>query len=124
MSEKQEKIAQVLRDSAQLVRSVSTERDDLAIKLAASEAQNAVYERRIECEKVAASMHSKGIRTDEEFSAVVDDLEKSAAAGKLEAIEQAVDMVAPDMSFKTASITDAPAASGSEFERFLLGDVG
>lgn len=124
MSEKQEKTAQVLRDTAQIVRSLSTERDTMAVKLAESEAKNAVYERRIECEKIASQMHQKGIRTDEEFSALADSLEKSAAEGKLEAIEQAVDMVATNMSLKTASINDAPAASGSDFERYMLGGIG
>ena len=102
MSEQKEKVAQVLRDTAQVVRSLSAERDTALNKLAEAEAKNVAYERRVSCEKVAAQMHQKGIRTDEEFSDLVDPLEKSAEPGKLPVIEEAVPMSAANMSLKTA----------------------
>jgi hypothetical protein len=124
MNEIHVKTAQVLRDSAQLVRSVSSERDALQEKLAASEQKNKAYERRAACEKLAAQMHLKGFRVDEDLHALADDLEKSAMAGKLPVIEEAVNMAGPNMSTKTASISETHAATGSEFERYLLGNVG
>lgn len=124
MSERSEKVAQVLRESAQVVRTISAERDDANAKLAEAVAKNVVYERRINCEKVAAQMHQKGINTDQEFSDLVDSLEKSAEAGRLPVIEEAVSLSAADMSLKVASIHDAPASSGSDLERYLFGAVG
>ncbi len=125
MSER-EKASRVLTDTATILRKTASERDvlqaerdELAVKVAA-------YERRTGAEKVAAQMHSKGINTDIEFQTLVASLEKSAAEGKLPTIEAAVEMVAPDMSFKTASIHDAPAAGqgGHDFERYLFGNIG
>ena len=120
-----EKTAQVLQDAANIVRAVSAERDELAQKLAAEQQKTAAYVRRTSAEKVAAQMHQKGINTDIDFPTLVTSLEKAASEGKLDTIEEAVEMVGPDMSIKTASINhDAPAANGSEFERFLTGSVG
>jgi hypothetical protein len=120
-----EKTAQVLQDAANIVRAVSAERDELAEKLAAEQRKTASYERRVSAEKVAAMMHQKGINTDIDFPTLVADLEKAASEGKLDTIEEAVEMVGPDMGLKTASINhDAPAATGSDFERFLTGTVG
>mgnify|MGYP000539538422 CR=1 FL=1 len=124
MSERNEKVAQVLRDSAQAIRSITAERDDAIAKQAEAEAKNVAYERRVSCEKLAAQMHQKGINTDQEFSDLADSLEKSAEAGKLPVIEEAVSLTATNMSLKTASIHDAPAASGSDLERYVLGNVG
>lgn len=120
-----EKTAQVLQDAANIVRAVSAERDALAEKLAAQQAKISMYERRVSAEKVAAKMHQKGINIDTEFPDLVANLEKAASEGKLDTIEEAVEMVGPDMGMKTASINyDAPAATGSDFERFLTGYVG
>ena len=120
----QEKVAQVLRDAGTAMRAVATERDEAVDKLAEANAKLAAYERRTMAEKVAAQMHHKGINTDVEFSDLVSDLEKAASEGKLGTIENAVEMVGPDMSLKTASIHDSPRASGNAFEAFLLGGVG
>jgi hypothetical protein len=71
-------------------------------------------------------MHQKGLRTDVEFPSLVADLEKAAQEGKLPTIEEAVDMVGPDMSFKTASIHhDTPVGAGEDdLTRYLLGSIG
>lgn len=122
----QEKVAKVLNDSAHLVRAVVSERDGALAKVAELQLKVASYERRTHAEKVAAMMHQKGINTDTEFPSLVTDLEKAAQEGKLDTIEEAVEMVAPDMSFKTASINDTtPVGAGeSDFERFLIGGIG
>ena len=122
----QEKVAKVLNDSAQLVRAVAGERDQALTKVAELQLKVAAYERRTQAEKVAAMMHQKGINTDMEFPSLVDELEKAAQAGKLPTIEEAVEMMGMNMSFKTASIQqDTPAGAGeTEFERFLLGNIG
>jgi len=122
----QQKVAKVLNDSAQLMRTVTGERDNALSKVAKLQLTVASYERRINAEKVAAMMHQKGINTDIEFPQLVSDLEKAAQEGKLPTIEEAVDLVGPNMSFKTASIRDeTPVGAGeTDFERFLLGNVG
>ena len=120
----QEKVAEVLQAAGTAIRNVAAERDELENKLASAEAKNQMYERRVMAEKVAAQMHNKGINTDTDFSSLVAELEKAASEGKLDTIENAVEMVGPDMSLKTASIHDSPRASGNSFEAFLLGGVG
>lgn len=122
----QQKVAKVLNDSANLVRTVTGERDQALSKVAELQLKVAAYERRVHAEKVAAMMHQKGINTDQEFPSLVADLEKAAQEGKLPTIEEAVEMVGPDMSFKTASIHDTtPVGTGeSDLERFLVGGIG
>jgi hypothetical protein len=125
--QEKQKVAQVLKDAAAGMRQLQAERD-AAITMAASHQEKlATIERRLMAEKVAAEMHRKGLRTDENFSDLADDLEKAAAEGKLATIQEAVDMVAPDMGIKTASINHDTAQAGSgssELEAFLVGQVG
>ena len=125
MNQKQ-KEAQVLSDAARIVRSVAGERDAALAKVAEQEQKLQAYERQAHAEKVAALMHQKGISTDIEYPQLVSDLLKSAQEGKLDTIEEAVQMVAPNMSLKTASIHDSPTAGATahDFERYLLGNIG
>jgi hypothetical protein len=120
------KTAQVLLDSARLVRTLTNERDAALAKVAEAQLKEAAYIRRTQAEKVAMQMHQKGINTDIEFPSLVSSLEKAAEEGRLATIEEAVDMVGPDMSFKTASIHDTPmgGAAGMDLERYLLGSIG
>lgn len=120
----QQKIAQVLTDSANALRTMAVERDQTLEKNAALQRRLQEYERRTRCEKVAAMMHQKGINTDVNFQDLVEDLEKKAMEGKLDTIREAVDMVGPDMSVKTASIHEQPAGGETDFERFLIGGIG
>jgi hypothetical protein len=122
----QKKVAQVLADSAVAMRQLQNERNAALVKNAELQMKVARYERRVQAEKVAAMMHQKGINMDTEFPSLVADLEKAAQEGKLPTIEEAVDMVGPDMSFKTASIHDTPVGAGSEDDltRYLLGSIG
>ena len=103
-----------------VIESLAMERDAAVSKLAH-------YERRAQAEKVASAMHKKGIEGDIPFEALVDRMEKAAERGELETIERAVDMVAPDMGTKIASLsTDERRATlgGSDLERFVVGDLG
>ncbi len=121
-----EKVAQVLRDSAAGMRQLRDERD-AAIKLAAAhQVKLATVERRLEAEKTAAIMHSKGLELDTDFSDLADHLEKQAEEGKLETIQRAVDMVGPDMGLKTASINNdsATGEGGSALVSYLVGQIG
>ena len=114
-----QKVAQVLVDAGVALRTMASERDSALSKVAN-------MEQRREAENVASQMHDKGINLDQDFTVLTDNLEKAAQSGELGEIRRAVDMVAPDMGLKTASITsDERSAQGlSSFEQCILGDVG
>lgn len=114
-----EKIAQVLRDTGNVLRAVSQERDMLRDKLAS-------YERRLEVEKLARVMIQKGLHSDEEYSVLCTSLEKSAASGELPIIHKAVDMIgSTNMGFANLNHDETTAGPGaSQFEQFVVGSIG
>ncbi len=112
-----QKIAQVLEDTRTVLLSVTDERDKLAARCAAMET-------RFEAEKLAFTMHDKGLELDTPIEDLVASLEKRAADGSLDTIKEAVDMVAPNMGL-TSSVTDEPrGGGGSALENYVLGGVG
>ena len=113
------KVAQVLADAQQVILSVTDERDKLASKLSE-------LETRREAEKVAAALHEKGMRLDTEYGVLVQELEKAASDGRLPVIQEAVDMVAPNMGIRATSLTndEVTAGGGSALESYLVGNVG
>jgi len=114
------KVARVLADSAQALRSVSAERDKLA-------SENYQMKRHFEAQKLAGAMHAKGINLDVDTDTLVSNLEKAAEDGRLPAIQEAVEMVAPNMGITgTGTITSDEAFRGgsNSLESFILGGVG
>jgi hypothetical protein len=110
--------AQVLQDASFALRTMAAERDVALAKVAQ-------MERRADAEKLAAEMHNKGLELDTEFGDLASGLEKAADEGRLPVIQQAVEMVAPNMDIKVGSVSDQIVAEGpSQLERFLVGDVG
>lgn len=113
-----QKIAQVLADAQTALIKIAEERDSLRSELSS-------ITRRREAEKLASVMHGKGINLDQDHTTLSDELEKSAAAGELPIIQRAVDMMAPNMGLKTASLTSDEGHQGhNDLERYLFGDVG
>jgi hypothetical protein len=114
-------IAEVLTDASAALRAQQVHINELAEKLASKE-------RRERVEKLASEMHRKGLELDTQVETLADRLEKAAAAGKLEAVEHAVDLVGPDMSTKLAQLTnDEPRSTSfasSDLERYIVGGVG
>lgn len=114
-------IAEVMADAAATLRAQQATINDLQDKLASKE-------RRERVEKLAGEMHRKGLELDTNVDALADRLEKAAEAGKLEAVEQAVDLVGPDMGTKLASLTNDDSgmgsASSSDLERYIVGAAG
>lgn len=113
-------IAEVLTDASATLRAQQAHISDLEEKLASKE-------RRERVEKLASEMHRKGLELDTSVESLADRLEKTAAAGNLEAVEHAVDLVGPDMGTKLAQLTsDEPGTSSasSDLERFIVGGVG
>lgn len=113
------KVAQVLADARQVLLSVTQERDKLA-------AENSQMHRRMESEKLASQMHEKGVRLELGHDELVGELEKAAEDGRLPVIQEAVDMVAPNMGFQQGSLTSDEMTGGGEdaLTSFILGNVG
>jgi len=125
MSTEQEKIAHVFRTAAATLRTVTGERDQALAKVAEQGAQLEQIKNRLEAEKLASEMHQKGLNSDVEFNDLVLDIEKRAAAGDLTMLQEAVKMAAPNMGQSIGSINHDEARGGSsDFERYLVGDVG
>lgn len=115
-------IAEVLADASATLRAQQAHIGELTDKLASKE-------RRERVEKLASEMHRKGLELDTQVEALADRLEKAAFAGKLDAVEHAVDLVGPDMGTKLAQLTnDEPGPSSSfassDLERYIVGGVG
>src|ERR1700735_5227427 len=95
-------MAEVFSDAAATLRAQQAENADLRTKLAAYETRNRV-------EKLAATMHSKGMELDVDVTELANRLEKAAEkAGELEVIEKAVDMSGPDMATKIGAAAHNP----------------
>ena len=114
-------IAEVLTDASAALRAQQAYIGELETKIASKDQRDRV-------EKIAHEMHRKGIELDTGVEELANRLEKAAEAGKLDAVEQAVDFVGPDMGQKLASIThdesgSSPGAS-SDLERFIVGAAG
>ncbi len=114
-------IAEVLTDASATLRAQQATINDLQDKLASRE-------RRDRVEKLASEMHRKGLELDTTVDALADRLEKAAEAGKLDAVEHAVDLVGPDMGTKLAQLTNDNPEMGSggstDLERYIVGGVG
>ncbi len=112
-------VSEVLADVPGTLRKLAEENKELREKVAAQDLH-------ARCEKLASAMHAKNIHSEVELPDLVEHLEKQAAEGKLDAVEQAVGMVAPDMGMKLAHLTndERGTSSSSEFERFIVGGVG
>jgi len=115
-----EQISQVLSEAPGVIRALVDENTTLRAKVAQ-------MERREAAEKLAETMHNKGLELDVSYDDLADRLEKAAEQGKLETIREAVDMIGPDMGSKMASLSNNDgqhAAMASEMERYIVGGVG
>lgn len=112
-------IAEVLSDAASTLRAQQTYIHELEEKVASS----ALKER---TEKIASDMHRKGIDLDVSVEDLAERLQKTASE-KLDTIEQAVDLVGPDMASKIGSVSNnerGDSSGSNDLERFILGDAG
>ncbi len=111
--------AEVLADVPGALRKLAEDNKALKEKVAS-------FELRERATKLASEMHQKNIHSDVSFDDLVVQLEKKAAEGKLDVIEQAVEFAAPDMGAKLAQLTgdDRGTSSSSDLERFIVGGVG
>ncbi len=112
-------ITEVLADVPGTLRKLASDNKELREKLAA-------FQLRERTTKIANAMHSKNIHAEVPLEDLIVYLEKQAAEGKLDVIEQAVDFRAPDMGDKLAQLTtdERGTSSSSDLERFIVGGVG
>jgi hypothetical protein len=113
-----EKVAQVLHDASNALRAMAAERDAALLKLSS-------VQRRQEAEKLASTMHNKGLHLDVQFNDLSDSLEKAAEQGRLPIIQEAVGMMGNNMNFVQLNNDEMrTGGTASDFERFVMGDVG
>lgn len=114
-----DKVAEVLLDAKNALLAVTEERNKLA-------AENSDMKRRIEAEKLASAMHQKGIKTDMDLDELAAELEKEADTGRFDVIQQAVDLVAPNMGMNAGTLThdDVTGEGASALEQYIFGKVG
>jgi hypothetical protein len=112
--EAMDKCAKVLKEASAVILQVTAERDEALAKVAA-------FERRDRAVKVASEMHRKGI-DDTPFNELVERLTTFDEQGKLASVEQAVELVGPDMGRKLASLSDDRGTSvgSNDLERYLM----
>lgn len=121
----QNKVAQVLADSASTLVKVAHERDVYQAAYTKVAQQNEQLLKRMDAEKVAMDMRERGINEEVPLGDLVDSLYKQAQEdpNRFEVIKEAVGLTGPDM-FKTASIGGKQEArEENDFERFILGAV-
>jgi hypothetical protein len=112
------KVAQVLEDASRALTDMAGERDKLASDLAE-------LRTRVEAEKLASAMHDKGLRLDVEHDELATDLVKAAEDGRLPVIQEAVEMVAPNMGLTGSAVSnDVPGGGMDALTGFILGNVG
>lgn len=121
----QTKVAQVMRDGAIALTKVAAERDSYKAGYSKLAAENKTLRLRMEAEKVAMDMHDKSVNSEVPFEKLVEHLEKKAHEDPqgFSVLREAVKLTGPDM-LKTASVnSNLHAPEGSDFERYILGDV-
>lgn len=114
--------ASLMKEAAAAIIVLSRQRDAALTKIAA-------YEQSARVEKLASAMIGKGLRDADEYSALVDELNKTAAENReeLEVLERATSLVGPDMGRKLASIenrnegNNVPGRAAQEFVAAILG---
>lgn len=126
----QEKISaadalQVYSEAPGVLRALAAERDELKTKLAAANTTIAEYRERDRIEKIARTMEEKGITRGETFEDTVGRIKEATIKGRsLDAIEEAVDMTAPNGEIaKLGSADEDQANSGNQLEAYLLGGL-
>jgi hypothetical protein len=118
------KAMQVYSEVPGVLRALVTERDGLKEKLASANAKIAEFEERDRIEKIARRMEEKKIAYGEGFDDTCERIKEAAANGKsLDAIEQAVEMTAPDGNFAKLGSDEEHGNGENALEAYLLGGL-
>ena len=111
----------VLSEVPEVLRSLVVERDEALQKLAAVSQELEAYRTNERLNKLAAKMEERGFQTGLSLEDKMQFLSKKAAEGRLEAIEQAVDMSAPQQPI--GWLGDPSGNSVDELTSYCLGEL-
>ena len=111
----------VLSEVPGVLRSLVEERDDALQKLASVSQELSAYRTNERLNKLAAKMEERGFQTGLSLEDKMDFLSKKAEAGQLEAIEQAVDMSAPQQPI--GWLGDPGGNASDELTAYCLGEL-
>jgi hypothetical protein len=118
------KAAQVYAEVPNVLRALAAERDWLREKLAAAERELASYKIDDRIKKIAHKMEEKHIGAGLSFEDRVSRIKQAAAGGKsLDAIEEAIDMVAPWGELGRLDSGPGEGNSDTSLVSFLLGGL-
>lgn len=117
------KVAAVYAEVPGVLRKLASERDELRAENRSLREQVAEYARDDRIEKIARSMHDKGIDVSSSMEEKVERIKEAAERGKsLDVIEEAVEMTAPNGDFAKLA-EDASGNTGDQLTSYLLGGV-
>ena len=111
-----EQLQTILTQVPGTLRKLASERDFWREKALA-------HEQHAEIAKVAHMMQEKSINPELSDEQIFDMLEKAAEQGKLAEISRAVDMVAPDMGQKIASLSESSPSGGATAENRFINSI-
>lgn len=111
----------VLSEVPEVLRSLVTERDEALHKLAAVSQELEAYRTNERLNKLATKMEERGFQTGLSLEDRMQFLSKKAAEGRLDAIEQAVDMSAPQQPI--GWLGDAGGNAVDELTSYCLGEL-
>lgn len=116
------KAAAVYAEVPGVLRKLASERDELRAANRFLQEKVAEYERNDRIEKIARSMHDKGIDVASSMEDKVERIKEAAARRSLDVIEEAVEMTAPNGGFAKLA-EDVPGNGGDRLTAYLLGGV-
>lgn len=119
----EEKVVAVLADVPNALRALSKTAEDWKARALVAEEKVADHAHRERIEKLASSMESKGLATGRDRESRIALLEKKAAEGALDAVEQAIEMSAPQHPLgELVDLGNVESTATSDFVSAIMGD--
>jgi hypothetical protein len=117
------KAAAVYAEVPGVLLKLASERDKLRAENRSLREKVAEYARGERIDKIARSMHEKGIDVASSMEDKVERIKEAASRGKsLDVIEEAIEMTAPDGGFAKLA-EDVPGNGGDQLTAYLLGGI-
>jgi predicted Holliday junction resolvase-like endonuclease len=117
------KAAAVYAEVPGVLRKLASERDKLRIANRSLREKVASYERNDRIEKIARSMHDKGIDVASSMEDKVERIKEAAERRSLDVIEEAIEMTAPNGAAFSKLAEDVPGNGGDRLTAYLLGGI-
>lgn len=117
-----EKIAAVLTEVPDTLRALDEDRNNWRERAKTAESRLAKHAQRERIVKIATAMEAKGLDAGRSMEERCDLLEKKAADGRLDAIEEAIEM-SPAQRPLGDLVEGVPGNAADDLTRFLLGDL-